>query len=172
MKWSCILLLTYKSKDNMQNALYLLIVCASGIFFFQACQPVPTESSSLGLASIVLEDTNGWVLRVQADGSAELRHQYVRLESVTWPSETFAFTQLRLLPAFAPRIQETYPYRWTYCSHVENDTRQYGLPDTAWGAAWFEKAYHALDEVELSPRAVRKLRKNWENHPPPGVAVR
>jgi hypothetical protein len=156
----------------MRNALRAIIVFVTGIFFFFTCQPVPAESSSLGQASIVLEDKNGWVLTVQADGSGELLHQRIRLESVNWPSKTFPFKQLRSLPAFAPRTQETYPYRWTYCSHLEKDTRQYGLPDTAWGAAWFEKAYQALETVELSPFTIRKLRKNWESHPPPGVVAK
>lgn len=156
----------------MRNALRVIIVFITGIFFFFACQPVPTESSSLGQASIILEDKNGWVLTVQADGSGELIHQHSKLESVSWPSKTFPFKQLRLLPAFAPRTQETYPYHWTYCSHTEDDTRQYGLPDTAWGAAWFEKAYQALENVEVPPCSMRKLRKSWENDPPPGVAVK
>ena len=155
----------------MRNALRAIIVFMTGIFFFFACQPVPKESSSLGQASIVLEDTNGWVLTVQSDGSGELLHQRIKLESVNWPSKTFPFTQLRLLPAFAPRTQASYPYRWTYCSHAKKETRQYGLPDTAWGAAWFEKAYQALEAAEISPFAVRKLRKSWIAHPPPGVAV-
>ncbi|WP_367391875.1 hypothetical protein [Lewinella sp. LCG006] len=155
----------------MRNALRVIIVFVTTIFFFFACQPAPTESSSLGQASILLEDSNGWALTVQADGSGELLYQRTKLESVNWPSKTFSFKQLRLLPAFAPRIQDTYPYRWTYCSQTENDTRQYGLPDTAWGAAWFEKAYQALETAELTPCTLRKLKKNWATHPPPGVSV-
>lgn len=157
----------------MENALRVLIVCANGIFFLLACQPSPPQSSSsLGSASIVLEDANGWILTVQADGSGELRHHQFKQANVHWPSKTFPFTELRLLPAFAPREQESYPYRWTYCSHVKEDTRQYGLPDTAWGAAWFEQAYQALEETSLSPRQARRLRKSWKTNPPPGVSVR
>jgi hypothetical protein len=153
----------------MQNALWVLIVCANGIFFCAACQTEAAPSTTLGEASVTLEDTNGWILTVQADGSGELRHRQV---NASWPSRTFAFQRLRLLPAFTPRNQETYPYRWTYCKQEQEDTRQYSLPDTAWGAAWFEQAYRALEQSELSTRQIRRLRKSWQQQPPPGVAVR
>lgn len=156
----------------MRNALRVIIVFITGIFFFFTCQPVPTESSSLGEASVILEDKNGWVLTVQADGSGELLYQHNKLESVSLPSETFPFEQLSLLPAFAPRTQATYPYRWTYCSLTENETRQYGLPDTAWGAVWFEKAYLALEQAQPPSCTIRKLKKTWGKSPPPGVAVK
>ena len=156
----------------MRNALRVIIVFITGIFFFFTCQPVPTESSSLGQASVILEDKNGWVLTVQADGSGELLHQHNKLERVSLPSKTFPFKQLSLLPAFAPRTQATYPYRWTYCSLTENETRQYGLPDTAWGAAWFEKAYLALEQEQAPSCTIRKLKKTWGSSPPPGVAVK
>ena len=150
----------------MQNALTGIIVGIGGLLFCVACRPNPPEPGTLCDASVTLETRHGWELTVQADGSGRLRY---RQTTAHWPRRTFAFQRLRLLPAFAPRDQEEYPYRWTYRDDDKQDLRRYGLPDTAWGAAWFEQAYRSLDHEAVQPGQVRRLRKSWRHHPPPGV---
>ncbi len=153
----------------MQNALYYQIVCLGICCLTLSCQSTANKQESLSTAEVELEDQNGWLLTVAADGSGSLSCTSLRHQVVRWPAGTFPFEQLRLLPAFAPRTQDEYPFRWTYRCTSEAEMRQYSLPDTSWAARWFVLAHDALMHQQSPSFARRQLRRQWHVEPPVGV---
>jgi hypothetical protein len=153
----------------MKNALPGLIVSILLLIFSNSCRKTVLEQHSFSNQKVELECKRGWLLSVQSDGSACLSYTKAKNCEVWLSSGTFPFQQLKLLPAFAPQVQDRYPFRWTYIALEEQEYRQYGLPDTSWAAQWFEQAYQALLLQENTNRANRKLRKFWKKVPPTGT---
>ena len=153
----------------MQNALYYQIVSLGIVCLTLSCQTATNKQETLNNAEVELEDRNGWLLTVAEDGSGSLSCASLRHQVVRWPAGTFPFEQLRLLPAFEPRIQDEYPFRWTYRHATEADTRQYSLPDTSWAVRWFRLAHEALLDQQDPSLARRQLRRQWQSEPPVGV---
>lgn len=152
----------------MENALYGLIVSLLLLNLCNSCAGVASEQQSLADQQVELECSRGWLLKVQVDGSASLDYADARNCEVWLPSGSLPFKEISLLPAFAPRNLERYPFRWTYTALEEQDCRQYSLPDTAWAADWFEQAYKAL-ELKKGGLKERRLQKYWQKSPPTGI---
>lgn len=150
----------------MPNTLHLSwVVCC----LLTACASEVSQVSHLPLERVVLEDANGWVLTVGCDGSAQLAHAHLARACIRWPAKSFSFRAASLPPAFTPREQVHYPYWWSYANDNNAEYRQYGIPDTVWGAAWFQRAYRHLPMDRLPPKE-RRLLRFWQQFPPLGVA--
>lgn len=153
----------------MQNALYYQIVCWGFCCLMFSCQASTNKTQQLSAEEVEIEDQNGWVLTVAADGSGSLHCTALRHQAVQWPSGTFPFEQLRLLPPFEPQVKDRYPFRWTYRRAPEGEVRQYSLPDTSWAVRWFLLAHDALLHPQKPSAAHRRLRRQWELNPPIGL---
>lgn len=116
-----------------------------------------------------MEDSNGWILTIAGDGSGSLSCQSLNHQTVHWPSGTFPFEKVRLLPAFEPKVQDRYPFRWTYWKAPAHEQRQYSLPDTSWAVRWFKMAHEALIHQQAPSFAKRQLRRQWQALPPIGM---
>ena len=159
----------FLTRTIMQNALYYQIVCWGMCSLIFSCQASTNKAEQLSLEEVEIEDQNGWVLTVAADGSGSLYCTALRHQVVQWPSGTFPFEQVHLLPRFEPQVQDRYPFRWTYRRSPEAEVRQYSLPDTSWAVRWFKLAHEALLHSHKSSAAHRQLRRQWELEPPIGV---
>ncbi|MEL6970394.1 MAG: hypothetical protein AAFO02_09500 [Bacteroidota bacterium] len=153
----------------MQNALYYQIVCLGICCLILSCQSSSDKQETLSTAEVELEDQNGWLLTVAEDGSGSLSCASLRHQVVRWPAGTFPFEKLRLLPPFEPRIQDDYPFRWTYHQTLQAELRQYSLPDTSWAARWFVLAHDALMHQQGHSFARQQLKRQWRVDPPVGV---
>ena len=156
----------------MQNALPYQIVCLCIYSLLLGCQRPASKVEALNMQEVQIEDQNGWLLTIAEDGSGSLSCASLRHRIVRWPAGTFPFEQVRLLPAFEPKVQEQYPFRWTYRHTMADEIRQYGLPDTSWAARWFVLAHNALLDTPAASGAPRELRRQWQMAPPVGVRTK